>query len=436
MRQELEPIVDGASTDLFSAPAEPSTTPGGEFRDAVGPARYHGLGVARKICIACSFTVTLLLPALSIATLVTVKPILPASAQPVGALTFVLVFAYLMACLFAIGEITARPLTPRSRTRKPRVSVFAGGVLLAIAAPVAVIAAAPHVSQTLLAKGLVCFQAALCAGGFAACLITSVRLYRVSVERAAKTERHANLTASYESNAAPHAASRPAFFVRKIQNGFDRSTARSLVGIGLVSCATGIAAMSLFAPAWPTHVALCVIGLAALAVSAFLSVLIVRADRWTRIALAQWIGLLIGLNIGYFTLLGGLVGRHPETIVSGCALAMLVCGIPCLLAHPSEKEVSLPTLFPLPEPIVSAEEFCAEAAEAFGLTPREGETLLLVLENYDAHDIADEFGISPKTAKSYIRKVCRKVGSTDVEGLVDVLDAWDAERENEAESTR
>lgn len=76
---------------------------------------------------------------------------------------------------------------------------------------------------------------------------------------------------------------------------------------------------------------------AALAVSAFLSVLIVRADRWTRIALAQWIGLLIGLNIGYFTLLGGLVGRHPETIVSGCALAMLVCGIPCLLAHPSEK---------------------------------------------------------------------------------------------------
>ena len=88
---------------------------------------------------------------------------------------------------------------------------------------------------------------------------------------------------------------------------------------------------------------------------------------------------------------------------------MLVCGIPCLLAHPSEKEVSLPTLFPLPEPIVSAEEFCAEAAEAFGLTPREGETLLLVLENYDAHDIADEFGISPKTAKSYIRKVCRKV---------------------------
>lgn len=61
---------------------------------------------------------------------------------------------------------------------------------------------------------------------------------------------------------------------------------------------------------------------------------------------------------------------------------------------------------------------------------------MLVLENYDAHDIADEFGISPKTAKSYIRKVCRKVGSTDVEGLVDVLDAWDAERENEAESTR
>ena len=109
MRQELEPIVDGASTDLFSAPAEPSEAPGGELRDAVGPARSQGLGVARKTCIACSFTVTLLLPALSIATLVTVKPILPASAQPVGALTFVLVFAYLRACLFAIGEITARP---------------------------------------------------------------------------------------------------------------------------------------------------------------------------------------------------------------------------------------------------------------------------------------------------------------------------------------
>lgn len=429
MRQELEPIVDGASADLLSECAPPPEASSEKPPEATGQPHASGVRTTRKIAIACSFAVTLLLPALSVAALAAVKPILPTSAQPVSALLFVLTFAYLMACLLAIGEATARPLTPRSRTRKPRVGVFAGGVVLSIVAPVAMIAAAPYVSQSLLAKCLVCFQAALCTGGFAACLITSVRLYRVSVEGASKPGLHADPAASYASDPSSHTASRAPSFVRKIQNGFDRGTARSLAGIGLVSCAAGIGAISLFAPSPAAHLALCALGLAALAASAFLSVLVVRAARWTKVALAQWVGLLIGLNLGYFALFGGFVGADPELPAAVCAVALIACGIPCLLAHPSQEEPSLPTVFPLPEPMVALEDFCAEAAEAFGLTPREEQTLLLVLEDCDAHDIADEFGITVKTAKSYLRNVCRKIGAADVEGLVDELEAWDAHRD-------
>lgn len=192
--------------------------------------------------------------------------------------------------------------------------------------------------------------------------------------------------------------------------------------------------MSLFAPFSATSLIPDLISWALLAISALLSILIVRATRWMKIALAQWVGLLIGLNSGYFILFGTLIGSHAETIVSACAATLFACSLPCMLSHPPERATFLPTVFPLPEPTVTTEDFCAEAADAFGFTPREEETLCLVLENYETADIARELGVTAKTAKSYLRKICRKVGSADLDGLVDELDAWYAERYEQPES--
>lgn len=425
MSHELESIAESTAALSSTAQEEPSTMAAAK-PFARKPMRDERIGAVRWLGLACSFGITLCMPFLSIGVLLAVKPILPASYQPVGALTFVLVFAYIMACLLAIGEATSRPLTPRSRSKRPSARLFAIGFALAVGAPAIVVAAAPYVSQSLLARGLVCLQAALCAGGFAACLITSIRWYRTAFGRTRDESASASASSVEPGDASP--LSLPANIVLRVQNGFDRSTVRSLAGIGLVSCAAGIGMISLLAPARIGDAVLGSIGIALVVLSCPLSILVIRAERWTRVALAQWLGLLVGLNIGYFTLFGGALGPHLAALLSASCIVLFLLGAACLLSHSTERQIALPIAFPIPEQIVALDDFCSDAAKEFSLTPREEETLLLLLENLDAHEIAEELGVLPKTAKAYLRRICKKIGADCIDDLIETLDAWDAQR--------
>jgi DNA-binding CsgD family transcriptional regulator len=46
-----------------------------------------------------------------------------------------------------------------------------------------------------------------------------------------------------------------------------------------------------------------------------------------------------------------------------------------------------------------------------GLTPRERETLALMLLGRDAAEVADEFGVAPETVKIHMRNVVDKLGA-------------------------
>lgn len=423
-----EPIAASTSAD------GPSVHPGadGDGAIAVGheaeQAKSRGIGALRTLVLAISFAATLCVPALSIGVLLAIKPLFPLSPQPVGAFVFVLAFSYLMSCLLAIGELTARPLTPRSRSHRPRASVFFAGIALALAAPAIVVVTAPYVSHTLLGKGIICLQAALCAGAFSACLTTSIRLYRTSAKRSRSNRSSApasDRVANQESCGTARAKPFPAGTFLRIQNGFDRGTARSLIGIGLVSCATGIAIMFLLSPNTVGAEASYSVGIALLALSILLGVPMVRSGRWTKLALGQWIGLLAGSGLGYCMLAEGSLPARIGALVLAIPPALSILGLALPLFHPPHRdEEPGPVMHPLPKPIVTAEQFCSEAARQFGLTPREGETLLLALDNLNAQEIADELGVSPKTAKSYLRKICRKIGAHDIDEAVDALDLW------------
>ena len=143
------------------------------------------------------------------------------------------------------------------------------------------------------------------------------------------------------------------------------------------------------------------------------------------IALSQWVGLLAGVNIGYYLLAN--IARTPPYVLFALLITLVffALALPLLFSHPARRDGGPShVMHPLPEPVVSMEAFCHEAAQEFGLTPREAETLLLVLEDLDSHAIAAELGVAPKTAKSYLRKVHRKIGADDIDGMLDVLDAW------------
>ncbi len=367
----------------------------------------------------------------SVVILFAVKPVFPLSPFPISAFIFVLAFSYTMACLFALGELTARPLTPRTRIRQPKASVFAVGVLISLAAPAVVVATAPYVAQTLLGKILVCLHAALCAGAFAACFITSVRLCRTSFDRMRPQGlRNVSASAVRENETGEQSEdrltrARPLSVAARVRNGFDRATARSLVGFGLVSCATGFGIALMLMPACLGVQMSFGIGGFLFAASVLFGAVMVRSALWMRLALAQWIGLLLGLTAGYFLTMHAASTSQPLVLFLGLPSTLFVLGTALLLSHasPAVHEPSH-TVYPLPEPTASTEQFCAEAAKAFGFTPREAETLLLVLENLEAHEIADELGVTPKTAKSYIRKLCRKTQSADIDSMVETLDAW------------
>ncbi len=431
MRRTREPIAASTSADGPSAPPEAAECGEASAEHEIIRTEGRGLGMPAALLLAFSFSVTLCIPMLSIGVLLAIKPLFPLSPQPVGAFVFVLVFSYLMACLLAIGEITARPLTPRSHARRPRASVFAVGVALSLAAPAIVAITAPYVSHTLLGKGIVCLQAALCAAAFAACLVTSIRLYRTSAERAYAKRASISVSAQSEDqdrSEAAHPKPFPLTALLRIQNGFDRGTIRSLIGIGFISCATGIASMFLLSPKTIGAEASYSVGIALLAISVLLGIPIVRSKRWTKIALGQWVGILAGAALGYFMLVEGSGPAQFGALVQTIPLALLGFGLLLLLCHPAHRgEEPGPVVHPLPEPMISTEQFCAEAAQKVGLSPRERETLLLVLDNLDAQDIAEELGISPKTAKSYMRKICRKVGANDIDEAIDVLASQQSE---------
>ena len=427
-------------TDLMEYTLEltPDTTPTGSAYDhtestpkaAVDSAEVQnggasGIGALRMLGVLSAFAVTLGIPALSIAVLLAVRPVLPLAQEPVSALIFVLAFTYIMAFLLAVGEMTSRPLSPRARERQPRAGVFAAGIGLALAASGMVVGAAPYVSQSLLGKGLVFLQAALCAGAFSACLITSIRLYRMWAERLGSASPTLDEAEPREEAGEAGHSSWLVIVSLRLQNGFDRGTFRALIGMGLASCAAGIGGMALLMPSALGTTASYGLGSVIFTALALISIAMVKSTRWMSVALSQWVGLLAGVNMGYYLLVD--VARTPpfNLVALLIPLALFALALPLLFSHPARRDTGPShVMHPPPEPTVSMDVFCHEAALEFGLTPREEETLLLMLESLDSHEIAAELGVSPKTAKSYIRKVRRKIGADDLDGVIDVLDAW------------
>lgn len=428
-----ESITDEAATDGVPAFIEPSDDASRHPACRIEERGLRDIGLFRILGLVLAFSFTIFIPVLSMIVLLVVKPVFPLSEQPVAALLFALTFAYTVACLLALGELTARPLTPRRGLRRPKASVFVAGAALSLIAPAVVAVTALPVANTLLGKILVCLQAALCAGAFAACLITSVRLYRTLVEQPPFMDApnpSADPDATNGGREIPPSASGespkpwPAALLLRLQNGFDRGTVRSLIGMGSVSCAAGIGVILLVSPALGATASYG-IGFFLLAGMALLGLAAIRSDCWMKIALGQWIGLLIGLNAGYALAFQGAVGFRPDAFFLILPFALVAIGVPLMVSHPPHRANGPShSMFPLPEQTVSNEAFCSKAADAFRLTPREEETLLLVLEGLEAHEIAEELEVTTKTAKSYVRKVCRKVSANDVDGMVDALDAW------------
>ncbi len=57
-------------------------------------------------------------------------------------------------------------------------------------------------------------------------------------------------------------------------------------------------------------------------------------------------------------------------------------------------------------------------ARKFRLTPRERKTVDLLLQDLSTKQIADRMGISPNTAKAFLRSVMIKVGAGNRTGIV------------------
>jgi DNA-binding CsgD family transcriptional regulator len=60
----------------------------------------------------------------------------------------------------------------------------------------------------------------------------------------------------------------------------------------------------------------------------------------------------------------------------------------------------------------------AKWCEAFQLTTRESETVMLLLRGLTSKEIADEMRISPSTVKSFLKLVMTKVGATSRTGII------------------
>jgi DNA-binding CsgD family transcriptional regulator len=60
----------------------------------------------------------------------------------------------------------------------------------------------------------------------------------------------------------------------------------------------------------------------------------------------------------------------------------------------------------------------SEANEKFGLTPREQETIQLLMEGLTSKEIAERMKISPSTVKSFLRLVMVKMSVSTRSGIV------------------
>jgi DNA-binding CsgD family transcriptional regulator len=60
----------------------------------------------------------------------------------------------------------------------------------------------------------------------------------------------------------------------------------------------------------------------------------------------------------------------------------------------------------------------SEAQEKFGLTPRERETIQLLMEGLTSKEIAERMKISPSTVKAFLRLVMVKMSVSTRSGIV------------------
>ena len=68
------------------------------------------------------------------------------------------------------------------------------------------------------------------------------------------------------------------------------------------------------------------------------------------------------------------------------------------------------------------EDRCSRLAHEKGLTPREGEVLLLLAKGRNAAVIARELVISPYTAKTHIYRIMKKFDVRSQQDLIDIID--------------
>ena len=77
---------------------------------------------------------------------------------------------------------------------------------------------------------------------------------------------------------------------------------------------------------------------------------------------------------------------------------------------------------PSADPAERHRDVCRDIARSFGLTPREGETFLLLARGRTARYIAAELGMSDATVKTHIAHIYRKLGVNSQQALLDIVE--------------
>jgi DNA-binding CsgD family transcriptional regulator len=95
-----------------------------------------------------------------------------------------------------------------------------------------------------------------------------------------------------------------------------------------------------------------------------------------------------------------------------------ICRTFLLNANQRESAANVPTLVLLLERNSNGVVTMREVAERFGLTPREQETVGLLLEGLTSKEIAERMGISPNTVKAFIRLVMVKMDVSTRSGII------------------
>ena len=86
--------------------------------------------------------------------------------------------------------------------------------------------------------------------------------------------------------------------------------------------------------------------------------------------------------------------------------------------HVTARSAALPTMVLVFERRPSTTIAMSEVSSQFGLTPREQETIHLLLQGLTSKEIAQRMGISPNTVKAFLRLVMVKMGVSTRSGIV------------------